>query len=400
MKKVIGEIWLIALLSLSALLLPLVAPLSSIYWIMVPLISIVAIFKVLTKKADTPASEEETESIAENEFAHLITDFNTELDLCITQEITAFTEELQQMKDVVSNAVGTLSTSFNGLHGLTTEQSMIVHSLMSSLGEGQDGKDKTLNFSDFASETDRVLGFFIDHILSVSQQSMEMVNVINDVGSHMDNIEKLLTDVKGLADQTNLLALNAAIEAARAGPAGRGFAVVADEVRKLSTKSNAFSDEIRAVVSGSKTNIAKAQAMIETMASKDMNMAINSKANIDEMMADIGKMNDSIAGNISQVSMLTNQVESNVHSAVRALQFEDMVRQLIEYLQNNTERFQHLIDEIKPFVDLSDKSKAAESSEMLKQGTQRLSEMRQEWNQKENKAVSQASMEEGEIELF
>jgi len=400
MKKIIGEIWLIALLSLSALLLPLVAPLSSIYWIMVPLISIVAIFKVLTKKADTPASEEETESIAENEFAYLITDFNTELDLCITQEITAFTEELQQMKDVVSNAVGTLSTSFNGLHGLTTEQSMIVHSLMSSLGEGQDGKDKTLNFSDFASETDRVLGFFIDHILSVSQQSMEMVNVINDVGSHMDNIEKLLTDVKGLADQTNLLALNAAIEAARAGPAGRGFAVVADEVRKLSTKSNAFSDEIRAVVSGSKTNIAKAQAMIETMASKDMNMAINSKANIDEMMADIGKMNDSIAGNISQVSMLTNQVESNVHSAVRALQFEDMVRQLIEYLQNNTERFQHLIDEIKPFVDLSDKSKAAESSEMLKQGTQRLSEMRQEWNQKENKAVSQASMEEGEIELF
>jgi len=400
MKKVIGEIWLIALLSLSALLLPLVAPLSSIYWIMVPLISIVAIFKVLTKKADTPASEEETESIAENEFAYLITDFNTELDLCITQEITAFTEELQQMKDVVSNAVGTLSTSFNGLHGLTTEQSMIVHSLMSSLGEGQDGKDKTLNFSDFASETDRVLGFFIDHILSVSQQSMEMVNVINDVGSHMDNIEKLLTDVKGLADQTNLLALNAAIEAARAGPAGRGFAVVADEVRKLSTKSNAFSDEIRTVVSGSKTNIAKAQAMIETMASKDMNMAINSKANIDEMMADIGKMNDSIAGNISQVSMLTNQVESNVHSAVRALQFEDMVRQLIEYLQNNTERFQHLIDEIKPFVDLSDKSKAAESSEMLKQGTQRLSEMRQEWNQKENKAVSQASMEEGEIELF
>jgi len=400
MKKIIGEIWLIALLSLSALLLPLVAPLSSIYWIMVPLISIVAIFKVLTKKADTPASEEETESIAENEFAYLITDFNTELDLCITQEITAFTEELQQMKDVVSNAVGTLSTSFNGLHGLTTEQSMIVHSLMSSLGEGQDGKDKTLNFSDFASETDRVLGFFIDHILSVSQQSMEMVNVINDVGSHMDNIEKLLTDVKGLADQTNLLALNAAIEAARAGPAGRGFAVVADEVRKLSTKSNAFSDEIRTVVSGSKTNIAKAQAMIETMASKDMNMAINSKANIDEMMADIGKMNDSIAGNISQVSMLTNQVESNVHSAVRALQFEDMVRQLIEYLQNNTERFQHLIDEIKPFVDLSDKSKAAESSEMLKQGTQRLSEMRQEWNQKENKAVSQASMEEGEIELF
>ena len=41
-----------------------------------------------------------------------------------------------------------------------------------------------------------------------------------------------------------------------------------------------------------------------------------------------------------------------------------------------------------------------EKSEMLKQGTRNLIQMRQEMNKKDNKAVSQSSMEEGEIEVF
>ena len=45
---------------------------------------------------------------------------------------------------------------------------------------------------------------FIDYILNVSKQRMEMVDEINHVDDHMENIEKLLTDVQGLADQTNL----------------------------------------------------------------------------------------------------------------------------------------------------------------------------------------------------
>lgn len=403
MKDIISEIWLIVMLTVIALLLPIVFPLSTVYWLMLPLMSLVAIFKgvKLSSAKNKLQKVEEKNITVGNEFSHLLENYISELDRCVTQEISTFTDELQQMKDVVSNAVATLSSSFNGLHSLTTEQSEVVSSLMSSLGDQQAGEgDKVLNFTDFAAETDRVLGFFIEHILNVSKQSMEMVNVINDVGTHMENIEKLLADVQGLADQTNLLALNAAIEAARAGNAGRGFAVVADEVRKLSTKSSAFSDEISIVVNASKKNIGKAQSMIESMASKDMNMAINSKANIDEMMNDIAVINDTIAINISHVSTLTGQVESNVNNAVRALQFEDMVRQLIEYLQSNTHRFQNLMNEIKPFVEMSYESTESENSEMLKQGAQRLIEMRQAWNKKENKAVSQGSMDEGEIELF
>jgi len=59
-----------------------------------------------------------------------------------------------------------------------------------------------------------------------------------------------------------------------------------------------------------------------------------------------------------------------------------------------------LLNEVKPFVEMTHENTEVEKSEMLKQGTRNLIQMRQEMNKKDNNAVSQSSMEEGEIEVF
>lgn len=377
-------------------------PFQTLYWIMIPLFGCCWCLSVFMQ--NQPDSDKE--SLKNNE-GHLIDgaidNYLAEFEQCATKEMTVLREDLIQVKKVIADGVGTMTESFQGLHRLTENQTGLVHSLMANVqGGGSENDTQTINFKDFALETESVLTSFIEHIISVSKQSMSMVNVVSDVDSRMELIRKLVNDVQTIADQTNLLALNAAIEAARAGDAGRGFAVVADEVRKLSKNSDKFSEEIRKVVIESKTSIAEARQMIELMASKDMNVAITSKANIDEMLQDIDKMNSLIATKLYDVSGLSEQIDSHVNNAVRALQFEDMARQLLDYVQGNIDHFQLLIDEIHLSFETFKSGDQTQSVHVLNDGVKRLSDLKEQWEHRTSsaKAVGQHSLDEGDIELF
>lgn len=312
-------------------------------------------------------------------------------------------QDLDQVRKLVSDAVGTLQRSFQGLNELSQSQQSMVYTMLSdTTGKSQEAGASQVNFQEFAEETDKVLRFFVEHVVNNSADGMNMVEQIDDMVQNMNKAETLLDDVKGIVDQTNLLALNAAIEAARAGEAGRGFAVVADEVRSLSQRSDRFNDEIRGVLGETRENIDSARKTVSRLASKDMNFAIQSKSRVDEMMAYLGNVNAETEGRLGKLADVVRQIESGVNDSVRSLQFEDIVSQLTEYGQRRMERLSHLMELVGnglsgPGAQSKDwSSNLARISDLRKQ----LRVLEEELESPQRKPVVQQSMSAGEVELF
>lgn len=309
--------------------------------------------------------------------------------------------ELSQIRSLVGDAVGTLQSSFNGINDQSQAQLDMVQAMLANVADNIENESGRVSFAEFAQETDKVLQFFVTHVVEISQNTMYMVETIEDMASQMDKADALLNDVKMIADQTNLLALNAAIEAARAGEAGRGFAVVADEVRKLSQRSNRFNDEIREVIVGSRDSISEAKDSVAKLASKDMTFAIQSKSKVDEMMEQIGQMNESTALNLSQVSEMSGRINYLVGDAVRSLQFEDIVRQLAGYSEHHIGRLNEIFRRVQSNIDgmMQDPAGSAETFAVKMEQLRVM--VNEEFSQeKAHKPVDQTSMDEGEVELF
>jgi len=254
----------------------------------------------------------------------------------VHEQIDSVRKDVQQVRTLVHTAIDDLAGSFAGLNAQSLAQKEFVVSLVRNLSNSDaaaaDG-EQNMSIIHFASETERILQFFVDTVTSTSKESMRLVYQLDDMWTQANSVVKLLTGVKSIADQTNLIALNAAIEAARAGEAGRGFAVVANEVRTLSRHSNELSQQIDKVVGENMEGIRVARDIINEMASQDMKVMLGSRKKVGEMMAEITRIHQLMSTNLDQIGTISNDVTARVNAAIIALQFEDIVRQLCEHVE-------------------------------------------------------------------
>lgn len=387
--------WLPILVSLSSITL------SVIYkqgWQSSAVMTIALLLWVLYTKKYTeqinPAVKEEHDEISLSETVQ-------EVITSIDQQIHTIQSDVNQVKGMLVDAVVNLQTSFAQINEHARKQGVDIERVINSIKAGGiENDDEQIGYEEFAHETGKVLMFMVEQVVSVSHESVSMAHKINDASEEMNQVVNLLADVKSIADQTNLLALNAAIEAARAGEAGRGFAVVADEVRELSKHSNNFSDKIRDVVNSARGHIDSTREMISVMASKDMNLVIHSKENVDKMLSQISGLNEMISSNMGTINTSSNDIEENLGLAVRALQFEDMTTQLLDHINNQTDNINASLIDLKDMITNFNDDSVSEEEQVANANRIRTS-IDDRFNMAiDKKAVSQETMSSGDIELF
>ena len=315
----------------------------------------------------------------------------------VADEMSRAESEVQRISQLTGDAVVELTSSFNGMNEHAQIQGQEIAGVIGGFSNDSED-DGGIDFAQFVVEASKTLDYFVENMLTISHKSMQMVGNVDDISTNMDEIYTLLNNVTGIADQTNLLALNAAIEAARAGEHGRGFAVVADEVRKLSTGSATTGEQIRQVIKESRVNIDSAVDTIGTIASKDMNLTMKSKDEMQLMMRKIETLNAKIAEKMVVVQDMSNNINSDVAMAVRALQFEDMVSQLSEHVGTTCQQVAPFITQAG--VSYNNDTSAGSAVERVKALRRNLQQIRSETCAPKHEAVVQSSMSEGEVDLF
>jgi methyl-accepting chemotaxis protein len=324
-----------------------------------------------------------------------------DIDESLNAEFRNVGGDLDQIHGLVSDAVASLNQSFHGMNDATARQTALAQEVIHRTG-GDAAEE--VGLSDFIRQTEQFLSDYVEVVVQMSRQSVKTVEHIDDIVAQIDGIHRRLAELKGIAGQTDLLALNASIEAARAGEAGRGFSVVADEVRKLAVQANDFNGQIADEVSRITTDINTTREEVGEMASSDMNTTLSTKDRISGMMKGLEDLDREVEEKARAISEVSSEIDGHVGEAVRALQFEDIVGQLVTSSRSGVQGMDDYLASVRQVLqEVADASAHGTNyAERLQQARQQLAAHRAQREQQRaaSRTVEQDSMAGGDVELF
>jgi methyl-accepting chemotaxis protein len=296
------------------------------------------------------------------------------LSALVGQTLGGVIDDLTRAQGLVREGVQGLTTSFHAFR----QQLQAQNDELRSVSKLLQGSGETQGF---IAHMNSIVGRFVEDLVHVSASSMKLVMRVEEMGGDIEQVVRNVDRIESLANETRFIALNARIEAHRAGESGRTFRVVADEVKALADDATGFSAHIRELVARTHDRLAEARAAVSQLASHDMNGALDAQQQVLKALESLSSTNERVSASLSQV-------DHHIGQTVRALQFEDMVSQILDSARKRLEAVRSL------WLEWAGHASPAGVAE-LEQVTVAL-----EAALRSTTVVKQTSMDAGAVELF
>jgi len=334
----------------------------------------------------------------------LLNEFHSLLDECSRQfsgQMGVQRSEIDQVQALLRQAIGDLTGSFTVMHENTQRQRDVTVAVTSGVDDGESRRQ----FDDFVKDTSLVMQRVVDSIVNNSKLGVELIELTDSIAARTRDVQSILSEIGAIAKQTNLLALNAAIEAARAGEAGRGFAVVADEVRDLSGRTSQFSQQINLVIQNMQATVGQTEEAIQRMASHDLSFAFESKKSVEQIVSTMERQNQQRGAAIGQLAGIAGEVEQQVGRAITALQFQDIVSQLLGHAARRAAAVddvsQHLATLARTLQQCAASPNAGDALESMRAEAALVAARLQDMTEATARnPVAQTELNQGDVELF
>ncbi|NBB89686.1 MAG: HAMP domain-containing protein [Spirochaetes bacterium] len=288
---------------------------------------------------------------------------------------------LEQTIDSNAGAVGSITTSIEGVVNQITEQTAMVEESTASVNEMLSSLESVAaNTSDRRRRTTQLS----ETSRAASTQLRDANRMFSEgVSAKVDSIREAADAIQDVAAQTNLLAMNAAIEAAHAGEAGKGFAVVADEIRKLAENTSESSARIAATVKDVVASIQQTGAAV-TSAEREFGTVIEETehtvetfSEIESSTAELSEAGREILSAMTSLQTTTNDIRDRataVDTEIRGIQdSENEIRSIatesaggirevttgIDEVNTAMRRVSELVEELGQLVDRINKGVGA-----------------------------------------
>jgi methyl-accepting chemotaxis protein len=322
----------------------------------------------------------------------------------VNRQFHAIREHIGQAYKIIATATSRLTGNLTGLQNQSVGQMQMLKDLVEKLvaaAHGNQQQAQMVGIKRFAKDTEEIVDQLVAFMGDVHVAGQETAVSFSEMEQLMASVVAFLNSVNEIGKQTDLLALNAAIEAARAGEAGRGFAVVADEVRKLAHKSNEFSTQIRGLLSNIESLMTRVGTSIREVSDMDMGVADRSRQNMAKMWQEMDDLNTAATCQSEQITTVSEQIHNLVMEGIVSLQFDDIVRQLLEQVQRRSEileGYMLALHEVQRDKEHSDGAKRFEKRIAMIDETIRSSG--DKFAALDGKQIQQDTVDAGGVELF